>query len=157
MPCPPCCVICVICGRIFTQEYSINPHKWNPRSLPQISLIYADKPQNHKTALTSPICLSLRYNAACCIPLRDLRYLRENTHPNLLNLYTQMKPQYLPLITQIIADEPQNNKTSKHQTTTTTRTLARTHIGFWKIPASKCLYIDYQHNTFQIFIIEVTS
>ena len=27
--------------------------KWNPRSLPQISLIYADKPQNNKTALTS--------------------------------------------------------------------------------------------------------
>ncbi len=36
------------------------------------------KPQNHKTTLTSPNCLSLRYNAACCIPLRDLRNLREN-------------------------------------------------------------------------------
>ena len=56
-----------------------------------------------------PICLSLRYNAACCIPLRDLRYLRENTHPNLLNQYTQKKPQYLPLIPQIYADKPQNH------------------------------------------------
>ena len=33
---------------------------------------------NNKTALTTPICLSLRNNAACCIRLRDLRYLREN-------------------------------------------------------------------------------
>ena len=32
--------------------------------LPQITQIIADKPQNRKTALTSPICLSLRYNAA---------------------------------------------------------------------------------------------
>jgi hypothetical protein len=44
--------------------------------------------------------------------LRHLRYLRENTHPNLLNLYTQTKPQYLPLISQIYADKPQNNKTA---------------------------------------------
>ena len=69
------CVICVICGRINTQAYSINPHRRNPKCL---SLIYADKTQNNKTALTSPICLSLRNNAACCIPLRDLRNLREN-------------------------------------------------------------------------------
>ncbi len=27
---------------------------------------------------TNPICLSLRNNAACCIPLRHLRNLREN-------------------------------------------------------------------------------
>ena len=27
---------------------------------------------------TNPICLSLRYNAACCIRLRPLRHLREN-------------------------------------------------------------------------------
>ena len=46
----------------------------------------ADKTQNNKTALTSPICLSLRNNAACCIPLRDLRYLRENIHIRVLKL-----------------------------------------------------------------------
>ena len=37
--------------------------------------------QNPKTAkLQQPqtTCLSLRDNAACCIPLRDLRHLREN-------------------------------------------------------------------------------
>ena len=34
-----------------------------------------------------PICLSLRDNAACCIPLRDLRNLRENIHVRVLKLY----------------------------------------------------------------------
>ncbi len=66
-----------------TEEDSINIPRRNPKCL---SLIYADKTQNNKTALTSPICLSLRYNAACCIPLRHLRYLRENnTQEDLIN------------------------------------------------------------------------
>ncbi len=77
--------------------------------LPQISQIIADKTQNHKTALTTPNCLSLRNNAACCIPLRDLRDLRENTHPNLLNLSAQKKPQCLPQISLIYADKTQNH------------------------------------------------
>ena len=34
--------------------------------------------QNRNNHNNIPICLSLRDNAACCIPLRDLRYLREN-------------------------------------------------------------------------------
>ena len=46
------CVICAICGRIITQEYSSN-HQRKTISLSQISQIYADKPQNNKTALTS--------------------------------------------------------------------------------------------------------
>ena len=57
------CVICAICGRITrksTQSICTN----ETQCLPQISLIYADKTQNNKTALTSPNCLSLRYNAA---------------------------------------------------------------------------------------------
>ena len=62
-----------------------------------------------KTTLTTQNCLSLRNNAACCIPLRDLRYLRENIHMRVLNLSTQKKPQCLSQITQIIADEPQNS------------------------------------------------
>ena len=57
---------------------TLNLYTKKPQCLSQITLIIADKPQNHKTALTSPNCLSLRNNAACCIPLRDLRYLREN-------------------------------------------------------------------------------
>ena len=73
---------------------------------------------NHKTALTSPICLSLRDNAACCIPLRDLRNLRENTHPNLLNQYTQTKPQCPPQISQITQTKPtkQQNNINLNQT-----------------------------------------
>ena len=50
---------------------------------------------NHKTTLTSPNCLSLRYNAACCIPLRDLRYLRENIHISVLNLLHKETPMSL--------------------------------------------------------------
>jgi hypothetical protein len=45
---------------------------------------------SHKQRTTT--CLSLRNNTACCIPLRDLRYLRENIHARVLNLLAQMKP-----------------------------------------------------------------
>ena len=38
---------------------------------------------------TNPICLSLRNNAACCIPLRDLRYLRENTRKSTQSIGTE--------------------------------------------------------------------
>ena len=43
-----------------------------------IAQIIADESQNNKIALPTPTSLSLRYNAACCIRLRNLRYLREN-------------------------------------------------------------------------------
>ena len=63
-------------------------------------------PNNRKRTVTSPNSLSLRNNAACCIPLRYLRYLRENIHASLLNQSAQNKPPIsLPLITLIIADE----------------------------------------------------
>ena len=52
-----------------------------------IAQIIADESQNNKIALPTPTCLSLRNNAACCIPLRDLRNLRENIHVRVLNLY----------------------------------------------------------------------
>ena len=64
---------------------------------------------NPKTTLI-PTCLSLRNNAACCIPLRDQCNLRENNHARVLNLLAQMKPQCLPQISQIYAD-----KTPKQQ------------------------------------------
>ena len=58
----------------------------------------ADKPQNYnnpKTKLATN-CLYLRDNAACCIPLRNQRYLRENNHMRVLKLYctneTPMSP-----------------------------------------------------------------
>ena len=66
--------------------------------------------QTTKQPLPQTNCLSLRDNAACCIPLRHLRYLRENTHARVLNQSTQTKPQYLPQISQIYAD-----KTPKQQ------------------------------------------
>ena len=56
---------------------------------------YADETQNNKTSTTTlptQNCLSLRYNAACCVPLRDLRYLRENIHIRVLNLSAQRNP-----------------------------------------------------------------
>ena len=60
--------------------------------LSQITQMIADKPQNNKTALTSPTCLSLRNDAACCIPLRDLRYLRENTRKRTQTIRTEETP-----------------------------------------------------------------
>ena len=44
-----------------------------------------------QTTLTTN-CLSLRDNAACCIRLRHLRDLRENTHARVLNLYCTNEP-----------------------------------------------------------------
>jgi len=78
------CVICVICGRIHARVLNLSAQK-KPLCLPQISLIYADKPQNHTNRTASRTCLSLRNNAACCIPLRNLRDLRENNHVRVLN------------------------------------------------------------------------
>src|SRR5574344_2065595 len=83
-----------------------------PPSLPLISQIYADKPQNNKIALTSPICLSLRNNAACCIPLRDLRHLRENIHMRVLNLLAQIKPQKSPADLADLRRQNTNTKTT---------------------------------------------
>ena len=42
------CVICVICGRIFTQEYSIYITQTKPQCLPQISQITQTKPKTTK-------------------------------------------------------------------------------------------------------------
>ena len=70
----------------------------------------ADEPQNQDykiaTITRTTNCLSLRDNAACCIPLRNLRYLRENNHIRVLKLSPKKKPKCLPLISLIIADEP---------------------------------------------------
>jgi len=69
------------------------------------------KQQNSKNcnSLKQPVFLC-EIMQLCCIPLRDLRYLRENIHPNLLNQYTRTKPQYLPLISLIYADKQQTTK-----------------------------------------------
>ena len=88
----------------------------NPNILPQISLIYADKTQkqqNHIKLTTNPICLSLRDNAACCIPLRNLLYLRENIHIRVLNQFTNKKPQCLPQISLITQTKPKTTTTSQ--------------------------------------------
>ena len=65
--------------------------------------------QQNSLYLKQPVFLCVIMQL-CCIRLRDLRNLRENIHPNLLNQYTQKKPQCLPLISQIYAD-----KTPKQQ------------------------------------------
>ena len=75
-------------------------------------------PNNRKRTITSPNSLSPRNNAACCIRLRDLRYLRENIHIGVFNLSAQRTPICLSQISLIIADETQNNKpqiTAKEQ------------------------------------------
>ena len=45
----------------------------------------------------------------CCIPLRDLRYLRENIHIRVLNLVHKETPISLPQISLIYADKTQNH------------------------------------------------
>ncbi len=70
-----------------TQEGSINIFTHEPQWLPQITQIYADKQQNNKTHTD---CLTLRNNAAFCIPLRYLRYLRENKHIRVLYQFANM-------------------------------------------------------------------
>ena len=77
--------------------------------LPQISQITQTNHETPKQPLPQTNCLSLRDNAACCIPLRDLRYLRENIHMRVLNQSANKKPQYLPQIPLIYADKPQNS------------------------------------------------
>jgi hypothetical protein len=83
-----------------------------PQCLPLISQIYADKTpkqQNHIKLTTNPICLSLRNNAACCIPLCVICAICGRIHARVLKLFPQMKPQSLPQISQIYADKTQTS------------------------------------------------
>ena len=62
------CVICVICGRIFTQEYSIYIAQMKPQCLPQISLIIADKQQNRNNLTLSVfLCVIMQLAAFLCV------------------------------------------------------------------------------------------
>jgi hypothetical protein len=90
--CIPLCVICVICGRIFTQEYSIYIAQMKTQKSPADLADLRRQNPKQQNSLTSRNCLSLRYNAACCIPLRHLRYLRENIHMRVLNVSAQGNP-----------------------------------------------------------------
>jgi hypothetical protein len=86
----------------LTQSIYTNETPMSPADLAD----YADETQKQQQQQQpSPTCISLRDNAACCIPLRHLRYLRENKHASVLNQSTQKKPQCLPQISQIYADE----------------------------------------------------
>jgi hypothetical protein len=69
-----------------------------PQYLPQIPLIYADKPQNNKTAITAtttPTCLSLRDNAALAAFVCVICVICGRIHARVLNLSAQKKPQYI--------------------------------------------------------------
>ena len=76
------CALCAICVRITRKrtqsiskeetQKSLADYADNRRRLPK------QQPPKQQNSLTSRNCLSLRDNAACCIRLRDLRYLREN-------------------------------------------------------------------------------
>ena len=59
------CVICVICGRIHARGLKQSA-QMKPQCLPQISLIYADKPQNH-TNLTNFLCDMMQLAAFLCV------------------------------------------------------------------------------------------
>ena len=91
------CVICAICGRIHIQTYSIYIAQMKPQKSPAdlADLRRQTTKQQNSLNLKLTVFLSVIMQPRC-IRLRHLRYLRENIHPNLLNLYTQMKPQVSP-------------------------------------------------------------
>ena len=68
--------------------------------------------QNRNNHNNIPICLSLRDNAACCIPLRDLRYLRENNTQE-YSIYLHKETPMSPADLADYADKPQNNTNDK--------------------------------------------
>ena len=108
------CVISAICGRITRKRTLSILHKGTPMS-PADLADDADEPQNDKTTITAittrtPTCLYLRDNAACCIPLRNQRYLRENNHMRVLKLYCTNETPMSPADLADDADEPQNPK-----------------------------------------------
>ena len=105
-------MICVLSVRIFTQEYSIYRHKRNPNVSRRSRRFTQTKPKTTKQPLPQTTCLSLRNNAACCIPLRDLRNLRENIHMRVLNLLAQIKPQKSPADLADLRRQNTNNKTT---------------------------------------------
>ena len=145
------CVICAICERIFTQEDSIYIAHRNPISLSQISLIIADKTTKPTTALTIPTCLSLRNNAACCIPLRNLRNLRENnTQEDSINLHKR-NPRSLPQISLIYADKQQNIKTTNHNNHTNPRAHAHRVFQKYQCRSVYTLTIRMLHILFSLF------
>ncbi len=98
-------------SRKSTQSIGTNE---TPKCLPQISQIYADEtPKQQKQPLPQTTCLSLRDNAACCIPLRYLRYLRENNTQEYSIYIAQTKPQNVSRRSRRFTQtKPQNNKNS---------------------------------------------
>ena len=108
------CVICVICGRIHIQTYSIYIHRRNP-NISRWSRWFTQT--NHKTTLTSPTCLSLRDNAACCIPLRDLRYLRENTRKLTQSISTNETPMSPADLADLRRQNPKQQNSNNPKTT----------------------------------------
>ena len=62
---------------------------------------------------TNPTCLSLRYNAACCIPLCVICVICGRIHARVLNLSAQKKPQYISRRSRRFTQtKPQNHKTA---------------------------------------------
>ena len=102
------CVICAICERIFTQEYS----SYHQRKYPNVSRWFTQAPPNKSNNLNEILCEIMQL---CCIPLRNLRYLRENIHIRVLK-QSPKKPQCIP---QIYADETQNHTNCKLSFSTT--------------------------------------
>ena len=64
--------------------------------LKQMPQIIAEKDNYHivETIQFMLFAVSLRNNAACCIRLRDLRHLRENTRKSTQSIGTEETPMY---------------------------------------------------------------
>ena len=89
---------------IYTEEPPVSPANFAD--------LRRRNPKNPKQPLPQTNCLSLRDNAACCIPLRDLRYLRENnTQEYSINLQTR-NHSISRRSRRFTQTKPQNNKTA---------------------------------------------
>ena len=95
-------------SRKLTQ--SIYTEEETPIYLPQITQIYADKPQNSiNLKQTVFLCEIMQLAAFLCVICAICG--RINTQAYSINIHKR-NPRSLPLISQIYADETQNNKTT---------------------------------------------
>src|SRR5574344_1346811 len=106
------CVICAICGKITrksTQTIHTNETPMSPADLAD-NRRQTPKPQNSLN-LKQPVFLC-EIMQLCCIRLRDLRHLRENSHVRVLNLLAQIKLQKSPADLADLRRQNTNSKTT---------------------------------------------
>ena len=129
------CVICAICGRIITQEYSIE----TPKSPADLADNRRQTPkQQNSLNLKQPVFLC-EIIQPCCIPLRYLRYLRENIHVRVLN----QSPQNIRLPFEQVRLPSTYFKLTRPQTSSTRHALNNNSFNLMKQTKVQQLFYIY--------------